>query len=98
MCWLRVLCADMDIVRAVVRIERATKKPAIFYFDEFNGLTCYTFADGHTEADIKYYRTNTKPAEMPKDIEACERLVKHYALICAKHKEMLVIGKRLTRK
>ena len=91
----------MNIIRAVCRIEKATKKPAIFYWNSdgiVDWMECYTFSEQHGEVAWKYYRHSTRLPINKEEEEAITRLIKHYALICSRHREMLVIGKRLTRK
>ena len=90
----------MKNLNAVCRIEKATMRPAIFYRNEFKnpyGLSCYTQEEGHSDAGMEYYRTNTRPAKTEEEKNACLWLVAKYAQIVGRYdNEQLIIRSRLT--
>ena len=93
---------NLKPLRVVCRIEKATKKPAIFYRnpDKFDclshALSCYTREEQHSDASIDYYRANTRPAKTAEEQAMCEALSVHYANYCLKYGgERLIIGSRL---
>jgi len=90
---------NMEALNVVCRIEKQTKRPAIFYWNECKRtLTCYTREEQHSEACYDYYRANTKPAKSEEDQAACASLFAHYTAYSAKYsEEKLVLRKRLQR-
>lgn len=90
----------MKTLHAVVRIEKLTGKPAIFYRNSAkyvgNAIACYTREEQHSDACISYYRAKTRPASSEAECEACAALVRHYAQVCQKYgQENLTIHARL---
>lgn len=79
----------MDKLKAVCRIERATMRPAIFYRETAEGnnadLTVYTQQEGHSNAALEYYRTDTRPAKTEEEKCACLWLIAQYAQIVGKY-------------
>lgn len=91
----------MESLKATVRIERLTGKPAIFYRNGHkympHGLACYTREEGHSDACLSYYWNKTKPAKTEEERAACDSLVRHYADICARYDNQgLIIRSRLS--
>lgn len=87
-------------LRAVVRIEHLTKKPAIFYRIEGSAghrtpLTCYTRDDMHSDAALGYYRRKTHAPATPLEVKQAAELVAQYAALCEQHGENLSISTRL---
>ena len=66
-------------MKATCRIEKQTKKPAIFFYDPDDGLSVYTREEMHGTASIEYYRENTRLARNFGESSACVRLMRHYA-------------------
>jgi hypothetical protein len=54
-----------DKTKCVIRLEShlGRDRLALFYWDDYGVLTCLTRAEGHSAADLRYYRQNTKPVE-----------------------------------
>lgn len=87
-------------LHAVVRIEKLTGKPAIFYRNpvKYNGqaLSVYTREEQHSESCATYYRNKTRLSASIPEREACADLVRHYAQYCRKYgDEELYIHSRL---
>lgn len=88
----------MENLYAVCKIEKATMKPAIFYWENNRELTCYTQNEGHSSAALEYYRADTRPAKTEEEKCACLWLIAQYAQIVARYdNEQLIIRSRLTR-
>jgi hypothetical protein len=90
----------MKTLHAVIRIEKLTGKPAIFYRNpvKYNGqaLSIYTREEQHCEGCVSYYREKTRPASSEDERKACAVLVAHYTAYCAHYgDEQLVIHARL---
>lgn len=93
----------MKQLLATCRIEKATKRPAIFYWHEFrdsfnrlnNVLTCYTQQEQHSDASLEYYRADTRPAKTEEERNACQCLIAQYAQIVGRYdNKQLVIRDR----
>lgn len=88
-----------NTLHAVVRIEKKTGKPAIFYRNpaKYRGyqLSVYTREEQHSEASVDYYRAHTRRSASILEREACANLVRHYAQLCRAHGEELNIHARL---
>lgn len=90
----------MNTLHAVVRIEKLTGKPAIFYRNSRkyvgNAIACYTREEQHSDACLSYYRAKTRPASSEEEKKACAALVAHYAQVCRQYgQENLTIHARL---
>jgi hypothetical protein len=88
------------ILHAVIRIEKLTGKPAIFYRNPAkyrgNALSVYTREEQHSEGGVSYYREKTRPASSEEERAACAALIAHYTQYCAKYgDEALMIHARL---
>lgn len=82
-------------LRAVCRIERATKRPIIIYKDN-DGLTCYTREEQHSEMHPGYHRNQTRLANTFEESSACARLMMHYESRALQYDNQSIIwGKRL---
>jgi len=54
-----------DNIKCVIRLQNhlGRDRLALFYWDDYGVLNCFTRAEGHSAADLRYYRQNTKPVE-----------------------------------
>ena len=54
-----------DKTKCVIRLVNhlGRNRLALFYWDNYGVLNCFTREEGHSAADIGYYRQNTKPAD-----------------------------------
>lgn len=50
-------------IKGAVRIEKATGKPALFFYDEVGILMCFTFNEGHNAVAYDYYLDQTTRAD-----------------------------------
>ena len=80
---------------ATCRIEKQTKKPAIFFYDPDDGLSVYTREEMHGTASIEYYRENTRLARNFGESSACVRLMQHYEALCAQYDKQITYVRRL---
>ncbi len=55
----------IDKTKCVIRLENHAGRDrlVLFYWDDYGVLTCFTREEGHSVADIRYYRQNTKPTD-----------------------------------
>ena len=65
---------------------------AMFYYDEYKQLVCFTYAEGHNEAAYAYYTNNTVPSVDGARLDAFKRAVQQTYSGTA-----LVFNKRLRR-
>lgn len=84
-------------MKATCRIEKQTKRPAIFFYDEFGILSTYTREEMHGTACVEYYRENTRLAHNFEESSACVNLMQHYEIHCAKFNEQITWVRRLHR-
>ena len=68
----------MKHLHAVVRIDKQTLRPALFYRGQ-EGLECYTLEEQHSGTCREYYNDETRPARDDKEKAICDNMARHYA-------------------